>query len=150
MHLPRPLRTLIVDESEAFSACVEAWARDREEIVVVGTARSGDEALAAMPWLRPDLVLADAVLPVVDGFRLTRVLKTSPFAPLVVLATFFASEAAREQALAAGADGFLAKDDFVEGFGLLLRDLVARRAPPASVTRQERSNRPVSRTEPDP
>ena len=118
-----PRRTIIVDASEAFLASVLRWAEDQPELVVVATARSGPDALAAVERHKPDLVILDAVLPGLDGFQVVRQLKTRPGAPVAVIATFPASSAARSEALAAGADGFVAKEDFSAAFEMLLVSL---------------------------
>lgn len=147
----RPLRTLIVDPSPVFASGAGAFFVDRPALDVVGTARTGAEALREAGSIRPDLVLLEAVLPEIDGFRLTRALKALPSPPLVVMVTFFASEAARENAFAAGADGFLAKDEIGEGFDLLLEEFATRRAErSAEVKPPGRPARPGSRTVPDP
>jgi len=142
-----PLRTLIVDESETFLLGAALWMEDRPELIVVGSARTGPEAVAAVDRLLPDLVILDAVLPELDGFRVTRLIKTRPQAPLVVIATFLTSSAAREEALAAGADGFLAKDDFAEGLEGLLGELTGSAdLPSKQVTSPQKPVRPGSRS----
>jgi CheY-like chemotaxis protein len=114
------LSVLVVDESEAFLAGTLHLIESRADLRLVGTARSGFSALQAAAELRPDLVIVEAVLPGIDGFRLTRALKARANAPLVIVVTFHASAAARDEAYAAGADGFLAKGDFSDEFDALL------------------------------
>jgi DNA-binding NarL/FixJ family response regulator len=106
------MTVLLVDESETFLASTLRWIQTRRDLDLVGTARSGPEALAAVELLQPDLVIVEAVLPGMDGFRLARRLKMRAEAPLVLIVTFHASAAARDEAFAAGADGFVAKYDF--------------------------------------
>ena len=120
MALIAPLSVLVVDDSDAFLTSVVEWVAERRDLCLVGTARSGPEALDAIELLSPDLVILDAILPGIDGFRLTRAIKKRAGAPLVVLVTFHASAAAREEAHAVGADGFLGKQDFTDGFESLL------------------------------
>jgi CheY-like chemotaxis protein len=142
------LSVLVVDESEAFLAVTRHWIESRRDVHLVGTARSGASALEAAAELRPDLVIVEAVLPEIDGFRLTRALKARAHAPLVVIVTFHASAAARDEAFAAGADGFLAKGEFSDELEAILEvwktDLPDRVTPPAIPARRE------SRTAPDP
>lgn len=116
----RPLRTLIADASAAFRGEVVRWIGDREDLTVIGTAASGSEVLPAVELLDPDLVLLDGALPGMDGFHVVRLLKARPRAPLAVIVTFFATSAARGEALAAGADGFIPKDEFNTAFERLL------------------------------
>jgi len=141
----KPLRTLIVDPSKPFRDGVVRWAEDRPDVVVVGTAGGRRDALSALEALDPDLVLVDAVLPDSDGFHLVRSIKALPDAPLVVVVTFVSSTAVQNEAYAAGADGFVAKDDFSAAFELLLGDLID-----AGVRSPERSARRESRIAPDP
>jgi DNA-binding NarL/FixJ family response regulator len=129
----RPLRLVVVDESEAFLASVRHWIGSRGDVQLVGTACNADGALVAVADLSPDLMIVEAVLPGIDGFRLTRTLKATAGAPLVVIVTFHASVAARDEAFAAGADGFLAKAEFSDELDALLR--VWRNDPPSLADR---------------
>lgn len=146
-----PLRTLIIDASEAFRDGVIRWAGERSDLVVVGTARSGPEGLAAVEELDPDLVLVDAVLPELDGFQTVRAIKAHAGAPLAVFVTFVANSAVQAEAFAAGADGFVPKDDFTAAFELLLDDLIeAGDRPRGAVSSRERPAPRESRIERDP
>jgi CheY-like chemotaxis protein len=142
---------LVVDESEAFLASTCHWIESRSDLHLVGTARSGWAALEAAAELAPDLVIVEAVLPGIDGFRVTRALKERANAPLVVINTFYASAAARDEAFVAGADGFLAKGDFSDGLEAILEGWRTERpGRAASVTTPEKRARRESRTVPDP
>ena len=147
----KPLGVLVVDESEAFLASTLHWIESRGDLRLVGTARSGQEALEAVARLSPDLVIVEAVLPGIDGFRLTRTMKAGANSPLVLMVTFHASAAAREEAYAVGADGLLGKGDFSDELEAILeawradgRDAAGRLTTPA------KSARRAARTVPDP
>ena len=129
----RSLRMIVVDESEAFLASVRHWIGSRGDLQLVGTARNAAGALVAAADLGPDLMIVEAVLPGIDGFRLTRALKSTANAPLVVIVTFHANAAARDEAFAAGADGFLAKAEFSDELDALLR--IWKNDPPSLVDR---------------
>jgi DNA-binding NarL/FixJ family response regulator len=144
-------RVLVVDESEAFLASTRHWVESRTDLHLVGTARSGWAALEAAAELCPDLVIVEAVLPGIDGFRVTRALKERANSPLVVIVTFYASAAARDEAYAAGADGFLAKGDFSDEFEAFLE--AWRIGPPGrreQVTTPAKPVRRESQIVPDP
>jgi DNA-binding NarL/FixJ family response regulator len=142
---------LVVDESEAFLASTMHLIESRPDLRFVGTARSGIEALVAIERLSPDLVIVDAVLPGIDGFHLARTLKARANGPLVLLVAFHASAAARDEAHAAGADGFLAKGDFSDEFDAILEAWKTDRPGRAGrATTPARPARRVSRTAPDP
>jgi CheY-like chemotaxis protein len=74
----------------------------------VDLAEDGQQGIDAAQRTRPDLILMDMSLPVLDGWEATRQLKDDPAtASIPVLAlTAHASEADRDQALAAGCDDF--------------------------------------------
>ena len=144
------LDVLVVDESEAFLSSTLHWIASRPDLRLVGTAGNGADALAAVERLRPDLVIVEAVLAGVDGFRLARALKKREDAPLVLLVTFHASAAARDQAYAAGADGFLAKYDFSDEIEAILEVLRGARSDGEGVKTPARPDRRGSRTVPDP
>ena len=142
---------LVVVESEAFLASTCHWIDSRPDLHLVGTARSGWAALEAAAELSPDLVIVDAVLPGIDGFRVARTLKARANAPLVLLVTFHANAAARDEAFAAGADGFLAMGDFSDEIEAILEAWRTDRPGGAerSTTPGKRAPR-ESRTVPDP
>jgi len=74
-------------------------------------ARDGQEALAAAVEARPDVIIMDVVLPVLDGWTATEHLKAAPetsSTPVIVL-TANALDADRERSRAAGADAYLTK-----------------------------------------
>jgi two-component system chemotaxis response regulator CheB len=145
------IAVLVVDESEAFLASTLQWIESRRDLRLVGTARNGRDALDAIERLTPDLVIVEAVLPGIDGFRLARTLKARAQCPLVLLVTFHASAAAREEAYAAGADGFLAKGDFNDEIEAILEVWKTERPGRGErVTIPAKPARPGSRTVPDP
>lgn len=87
----------------------------------VETATNGREAVDRAVALKPDLILMDASMPVLDGWQATRELKANPGTkdiPVLAL-TAHAFDDARRQAKAVGCDGFVTKP-------CLPDDLVAR------------------------
>jgi CheY-like chemotaxis protein len=99
--------------------------------VEVLTAEDGEAGCAAAETERPDLILMDLDLPVVDGWEATRRLKANPATrsiPVVAL-TAHALSGFREQALAAGCDDFDVKPvDFDRLMGKINRLLAKREA----------------------
>lgn len=118
------LRVVVVDDSEDFLAGACAWVTGNCGMQVVGTAQGGREGVELVRRLRPDLVLMDAVMPDVDGFEAARRLKSDAGAPLLVILTFFDSQAARLEAWAAGADGFVVKSEVADQLLPVVRTLV--------------------------
>jgi DNA-binding NarL/FixJ family response regulator len=81
---------------------------------VVGTARSGEEALEVVEALRPEVVLMDLNLPGMSGVEATRRLTRGHPGLCVVVLTVMAEEATLMEAILAGAAGYLLKDASIE------------------------------------
>ena len=79
------IRVLIVDDQEPFRRAMGAVVEATDGFVVVGSATSGEESVAAAAELRPHLVLMDVNLPGIDGIEATRRLTSGPDGPVVVL-----------------------------------------------------------------
>ena len=101
---------LVVDDDVAVRGLVVRILRSWGHIVIA-EAGSVAEALARAEELRPDTVLVDIGLPDGDGFSLTRLLRTRPWAMRVVLFSSDADRANVTAAARAGAIAFLPKDE---------------------------------------
>lgn len=121
-----PLRVLLVDDSPVFLASASAWLEQQPDLLLVGTACSGGEALAVAGSLEPDLVLMDAAMPGMSGFEATRLLTRRARAPRVIIMTLSDSDVARCAARDAGADGFLHKPQLVEKLPALVAEVFGR------------------------
>jgi len=108
------VRVLMVDDNEQFLMSAGRYLRGRPSCELVGTATSGEEAMVRVPSLRPDLVLVDIAMSGMSGIQLAQALKALSAAPRVVILTMYDDAAHRAAAEAAGADGFLGKEDFGE------------------------------------
>lgn len=74
-------------------------------------AENGEEALAAVAKRRPDLILMDIQLPIMDGHEATRRIRTNPdlkSVPIIAV-TSYALAGDEDKALAAGCDGYICK-----------------------------------------
>ena len=118
------VRVLLVDDNDDFLAGAASWLATDPELELVGTARSGLEALDEVERLKPDLVLMDVTMPDVSGFDATRRIKAAEDSPRVILLTLHHSEVAREEATAAGADGYVAKNEVTEQLLPTIRELL--------------------------
>jgi DNA-binding NarL/FixJ family response regulator len=79
------VRVLIVDDQEPFRRAMAAVVTATDGFSVAGSATTGEESLAAVAELRPDLVLMDVNLPGLDGIEAARRLTAAPDGPVVVL-----------------------------------------------------------------
>jgi DNA-binding NarL/FixJ family response regulator len=101
---------LLVDDHRLVRAGLAALLAGTEDIEVVGEAADGKQAVELASRLKPDVVLMDLSMPVLDGVSATRlILQESPATHVVVL-TSFADHHRVTDAVAAGAVGYLLKD----------------------------------------
>lgn len=101
---------LIADDHEVVRNGIRSYLENLSDFDVVGEAGSGEEALALVEELIPDIVLLDLILPGMDGIETTRRIKqTSPRTQVVVL-TSYHEDIHIFPALKAGATSYLLKD----------------------------------------
>ena len=105
--MARPIRVLIADDSaharDGLRALLVTW----PEVEVIGEAANGQEAVGLVAERRPDVVLMDLQMPVMDGLQATRAIKNGWPAVTVVVLTLHAGQ--QSAARAAGADAFVIK-----------------------------------------
>ncbi|MEQ0561743.1 response regulator transcription factor [Amycolatopsis sp. NEAU-NG30] len=105
------IRVLLVDDQRLVRAGFRSILDGEDDITVVAEAADGREALQAAHEHRPDVVLMDIRMPVLDGLTATRHLLDDPaVATKVVILTTFDLDEDVYGALRAGASGFLVKD----------------------------------------
>ena len=103
-------RVVVADDQDLVRAGLRTIL-ETSGIDVVGEAADGAEAIAAAARLRPDVVLMDVRMPVLDGIAATRRIRDSgDGAPRVLVVTTFDLDEYVFEALRAGASGFLLKD----------------------------------------
>lgn len=105
------ITVLVVDDHELIRSGLASMLGARDDIDLVGEAADGAAAVRECTRLRPDVVLMDVRMPVLDGIEATRALRAAPGpGPRVLVLTTFDLDEYAYQALRAGADGFLLKD----------------------------------------
>lgn len=104
------MRVLLVDDQALFREALAVLLGVRDDVVVVGEAGDGDEALRRAAETRPDVVLMDLRMPVLDGIAATRRLRAEQPGVRVIALTTFDDDADVFAALRAGAVGYLLKD----------------------------------------
>jgi len=103
------IRVVLVDDQPLVRAGIRALLERAEDVEVVGEAADGREGVALVRRARPDVVLMDLQMPVLDGIAATREIVAHD-GPRVVVLTTFDDDANLFAALRAGAAGFLLKD----------------------------------------
>jgi len=106
------IRALIADDQQAVRAGFAALLETQADITVIATAANGEEAVQQSLEHRPDIVLMDIRMPVLDGIAATRQIcaAAGDAGPRVLVLTTFDLDEYVYDALQAGASGFLLKD----------------------------------------
>lgn len=105
-----PIRVLIVDDDPLVRSGLAMILGGSATLTVVGQAADGAAGLEAAEEHRPDVVLIDIRMPVMDGIEATAALLARDEPPRVIVLTTFDADDYVMRALAAGASGFLLKD----------------------------------------
>lgn len=102
-----PTRVVIADDSARARNGLRALLATWPQITVVGEAANGQDVVRLVAEERPDIVLMDLQMPLLDGVAATRLIKQQWPAVTIIALTMYAAEQAA--ALAAGADAFVVK-----------------------------------------
>lgn len=110
MSDPAFIRVLIVDDHGMVRKGLVAYLSNRPDILIVGEARDGCEAISQCEQLHPDVLLMDLVMPEMGGVAATRVIHQRwPQVQMIALTSFQEKELVQD-ALQAGAIGYLLKN----------------------------------------
>ncbi|MGB7435788.1 MAG: response regulator transcription factor [Candidatus Acidiferrum sp.] len=110
-------RILIVDDSPPIRHCIRTYIEELTEFEICGEAENGQIAVEKTKDLRPDLVILDLSMPVMNGLDAARQInRASPDTPLILF-TMHNSEALSKEAKLAGIRNVLSKE---QGMGDLL------------------------------
>jgi DNA-binding NarL/FixJ family response regulator len=110
---PGPVRIVVADDHQIVRDGFARLLDSQPEFTVVGTAGDGAQAVRVCRVVKPDVVLMDVRMPVLDGIEATRRLTADNGPRTLILTTFDLDEYVYE-ALRAGASGFLLKDTTAE------------------------------------
>ncbi|RZU13912.1 LuxR family two component transcriptional regulator [Kribbella rubisoli] len=123
------IRVLVVDDHEIVRTGLRQLLAGTDDLDPVGAAAGGDEGVAMVAQLHPDVVLMDLSMPGTDGIAATeRIVADNPGTHVLVL-TSFSDHDRIVAALDAGAEGYLLKNSTAEAILGGIRQLVAGGSP---------------------
>jgi DNA-binding NarL/FixJ family response regulator len=109
----RAVRILIADDHRLFAESLMAVLSEDERLDVVGIAEDGQQAIDLATELQPDVILMDLKMPVLDGFEATRRIREAGLDMQILILTGTDQAIGSEDAAAAGASGYLRKEQSV-------------------------------------
>src|SRR5512146_3187963 len=105
----KPIRVLIVDDVPQVRRELCALLPLLDDIEIVGEAENGQSAIELAATLRPDVILMDVEMPIMDGLAATRLIKQQCPASRIIVLSIHTDEAVRAKARSVGADDFIDK-----------------------------------------
>ena len=121
--LPPPIRVLIADDHRLFAEALEAILDMEPDMEVVGRARNGEEAVEQALELKPDVILMDISMPVMDGVEATKRIRVERPDACVLMLTGSNSRADVARARDAGASAYVTKDRIAAQLVEAIREL---------------------------
>ena len=112
MRVPTSIvKVLVVDDFEPWCRLVCSMLKKQPELLIVGEATNGLEALQKASELQPDLILLDVGLPSIDGIEVARKIRGSSSKTKILFASQDCSPDTAQAALGAGAAGYIVKSE---------------------------------------
>lgn len=123
-----PFRVLLVDDNEQFLTTMEGFLSGDPEILIVGKAFSGEDALLLAKDTNPDLVLMDIAMPGQNGLLTAQTMKALPEPPRIIILTLYDNPEYRAAAQRIPVDGFLMKTQLSTHLFPLLTKFISQAA----------------------
>jgi len=126
----RPIRILVVDDHALFRQGLRQLLATTDDLLVVGEAGSGSEAVELVTRLAPDVVLIDIAMPELDGIATTEILRQRYPGIRIVMLTMYDAATHGAAARAAGASAYVVKSSRPEELFHAIRAAANGASPP--------------------
>ena len=121
----KPIRILIADDHTLLRHGLTLILRPQKDLSIVADARNGEEAVRLAKQHKPDVVIMDLAMPVMDGVEATRQIREAVPTTHVLILTSFGTSADIAHAIQSGASGALVKDASNEELLSAIRTIAA-------------------------
>lgn len=110
MHSTAPISVLLVEDQNFLRLGIKTSILSDQSISIVGEATNGEEAVSKAIHLKPDVILMDIGMPIMDGIESSRMIRRSNKKSKIIMLTSNDSDSAVQSALSSGASGYCLKD----------------------------------------
>lgn len=124
----KSIRVMIVDDHLMVRDGLELFLSVYDDILVVGEAEDGRKAVTLCDEMRPNVILMDLLMPIMDGFEATRLIREKDSSIQVIALTSFADQELVTKAFKAGAISYLLKDVYSDKLAETIREAHQGRA----------------------
>ena len=131
------MRILLADDDTEFCARMSAVLDSADDFELVGIAENGEKALSAVNELRPDVLIIELMLPVMDGWAVCKEIRAESDVPIIML-TAREEETDKVMGLELGADDYITKPFNMEVLKLRINKIIEM-----NVKRQEIFNQDI-------
>jgi NarL family two-component system response regulator LiaR len=128
MNTPQTIQVMLVDDHNVVRSGLATFLKAYNDLELVGEAKNGLEALNLCHIKKPDVILMDLMMPVMDGIAATQAILAKYPEIKVIAMTSFEEEELVQGVLAAGAMGYLLKNVTADDLAKAIRDAVSGRA----------------------
>jgi CheY-like chemotaxis protein len=132
MQTGRKRRVLLVDDSPAFRGLLQWYLGTLPELEIIAEATDGEQAIAEVARLQPDLVLMDVRMPKMDGLEATRRIRAGLQSPQILLLTNHATAIPAGLVAEAGADALLDKAELADRVPAAIAKMATPRSTPTA------------------
>jgi len=119
----KKITVLLVDDHSVVREGLHAILQAESDIKVVGQAETGVEAVEKTESLRPDVVVMDIAMPLLNGLEATRQIRMKTPETRILVLSAYSNPACVEQVLALGATGYLIKKSSIHSLALAIRQV---------------------------
>jgi CheY-like chemotaxis protein len=117
------IHVLLVDDHPVMRQLISATLEEEADIAIIGEAADGKEAIDKARQLRPDLILMDLSMPVINGIEATRIIHSEFPHILIIGLSLYQEENRTAKMLEAGAATYVCKDELFEKLVAAIRQV---------------------------